>query len=180
VDEVLRHVFATLTYTREKSLERRWSTCSRDFNRYLQELRRLHDRKVQYLRVVEKHKDNYPHIHIIIQFPNAIIRVTNSKYFDRTLYKKWKALWQHGHSDYQKPYRSGQGTLSYIIKYLLKNTTQKTIWKKILKLNTVNTAVKQHGITVNASPVKINGVKLATWSRNFDWTPFKSDLTQKQ
>ncbi len=77
-------------------MEKRWKTISRDFNRYYQEFRRFHAGKAEYLRVIEKHKDGYPHIHIIIQFPNAIIRIRNTKYFDRTLYKKWKAVINFG------------------------------------------------------------------------------------
>ena len=92
----------------------------------------MHD-DTEYLRVLESHKDNYPHIHCIIQFPDARIRVENARYFDRMLYARWRVLWKHGHSDYQKPRRSGYGTISYVMKYLLKNQTQKTVWKKVLR-----------------------------------------------
>ena len=66
------------------------------------------------------------------------------------------------------------------MKYCLKNTTSSTIWKKILMdspatsakpSNTANTTQKSTNSYV--SPVKSYGVKLATWSRNFDFKPFK-------
>ncbi len=176
MNEFTRHIFATLTYTRTKTVQETWEQVSSDFNRYLQRFRRSHNEKIQYLRVVEQHKDLYPHIHIIIQFPNASIRVRDSRWFDRRIYQTWKALWKRGHSDYQKPRRSKIGTISYIMKYLIKNTTSKTIWKKILKDSKPLAKTTQHNITEQL-PVKINGVKLCTWSRNFDWEPFKMQLS---
>ncbi len=147
----------------------RWRQISRDFNRFLQNFRRLHNQKVQYLRVIEKHKDGYPHVHAILQFPFATISINDTRYFERTLYRKWKTLWKGGHSDYQRPRVSGMGTISYIIKYLVKNTTAKTIWKKLLPKPT------KIGITAKSAeePTKLNGIKLCTWSRGFDWEPFK-------
>ncbi len=152
----------------------RWRQISRDFNRFLQNYRRLHNQKVQYLRVIEKHKDGYPHVHAILQFPNAVISIRNTKYFERKLYNKWKALWIHGHSDYQRPRKDRIGTLTYILKYLIKNTTKKTIWKKILKNTnpTITKTVKDVTVHTVENKIKLNGVKLGTWSRDFDWEPF--------
>lgn len=181
--EFVRHIFATLTYSRDKSVQQRWYTVSKDFNRYCQSLRRLHPDGFEYLRVVERHKDDYPHIHAIIQFPNASIRVENSRYFTKSLYAKWKSTWTHGHSDYQKPKHSGHGTLMYIMKYLIKNTTAKTIWKKcfdqrILKsvptVEDATTPISSKPSSIIKLPVRVHGVKLATWSRNFDFTPFQT------
>ena len=128
--EFTRHVFGTLTYSRDLPVDERWSGISKDFNRYLQKIRRLHNTKLDYFRVVEKHRDGFPHIHVLLQWENASIRVDNSRYFDKSLYQKWRLLWQHGHSDYQKPRRASLGTLTYILKYLIKNQTQRTIWKR--------------------------------------------------
>ncbi len=152
-------------------MELQWDKIGRTFNRYIQEFRRLHHMEVQYLRVVERHKDGYPHVHAILQFPYAVIHVRDSRYFDRTLYKTWKALWKAGHSDYQKPRRSKQGTISYLMKYLIKNTTRKTVWKKILPK--VETTATIHEKVITTQDVKIGKIKLCTWSRKFDWEPFK-------
>jgi len=181
VDEIIRHVFATLTYTRKRTKTERWKQAPNDFNRYIQKFRRLHNSPLQYLRVVEQHKDGYPHFHIILQFPNACIRIRDLRWFERKLYQNWKTQWTHGHSDYQKPRRNNIGTISYVMKYLLKNTTQKTIWKKILvNTNTESSAKQQITSAKNVDEVKLNGVKLCTWSRNFDWEPFKTSFPQRK
>ncbi len=167
-----------------------WKTASQDFNRFHQRFKRLHNQTVGYFRVVESHSDGYPHIHALMQFPSACIRVNNSIYFDRPLYAKWKALWTRGHSDYQKPRRSGIGTLSYLMKYLLKNTTATTVWSKVLQsaphapvrsmsqADTVGTPVQSTPATasLNLFSTHLHGVKLATWSRNFDWVPLSPHL----
>lgn len=153
-----------------------------DFNRFCQKFRRLHNTQVQYLRVVEEHKDTYPHIHVILQFPDARLSITNSRYFDRILYKKWKTLWISGHSDYQTMSRGGVGGLRYILKYLVKNTTRKTLYKKIYTLHPVairsSTTPPETRRTKKPErlPIKKNGVKLATWSRCFDFVPFYMPL----
>jgi hypothetical protein len=63
------------------------------------------------------------------------------------------------------------------MKYLTKNTTATTVWKKILNSATTVTEESTSGGTKISSiikpPVHIHGVKLLTWSRNFDFTPFK-------
>lgn len=185
--EFSQHVFATLTYSRNLEVLQTWQRVSKDYNRYLQKLRRLHNCKIEYLRVVEQHKDSYPHVHALLQYPSAQLRIENHKFFDSTLYKKWKSLWTHGHSDYQKPKRSGSGTISYLMKYLLKNQTAKTIWKKLLPVQiSTPQAVKTAPIeTLNAKiekilahPTHLNGVKLASWSRNFDWSHFTTSASK--
>ena len=200
--EFTRHVFATLTYSRDGSIQSTWSATTTDYNRFIQRIRRLHNLRVEYLRVLEEHKDGYPHIHAILQYPSSCLRVNIVKdkaYFDRTLYARWKDSWK-GNSDYQKPKRSGVGTLSYVLKYLIKNQTKKTIWKKIMDGSTskipapsqtvlneqlslalpirttqcngsvTNTITEKESTDV--LPTRINGVKLATWSRGFDFKPF--------
>ncbi len=188
--EFTRHVFSTLTYSRDIEVLHRWQHCSSHFNRYIQKIRRLHSCSIEYFRVVEEHQDTFPHVHTLLQFPDARIRIENIKFFDQALYKKWKSLWPHGLSDYQKPKRSGSGTLSYLMKYLIKNQTSKTIWKKILNSGTAPTAFAE--VTSDALlpetaqnmdvPVlhstHLNGVKLASWSRKFDWRPFYPNISK--
>lgn len=147
--------------------------------------------KLTIFRVVEQHKDGYPHIHAILQFDAACIMVSNNRYFDNLLYKKWRALWKHGHSDYQKPRNAGSRTLLYTLKYLIKNTTKRTIYKKILPISDEGKSATPDKTEYAGSnsdptsdytsepkdpattiPVRLHGVKLATWSRDFDFTPF--------
>ena len=160
-----------------------WRESSRLFNRYLQRFRRLHAHKIQYIRVIESHKDGYPHIHILLQFSYACIRVEGGKYFTKLLYKKWKALWIEGHTDYQKPKRQN-GVIRYILKYLLKNQTKKTIYKKISPKAVQDAVPDRHDSSIPkksgyALPVSKYGVKLCTWSRGFDWQPFLSSSHTK-
>lgn len=187
-----RHIFVTLTYARVDSIQDTWKIISKDFNRFHQRFKRLHNCEVQYLRVVEEHKDGYPHLHAVMQFPDARIRVTNSRYFDRLLFQKWKTLWLRGHSDFQQPKKSGIGTISYVMKYLIKNQTSKTVWNKIY-VNVIVTDTQKNmesssvqDVNGNIIPVlesenktktprlptHLEGVKLCSWSRNFDFTPF--------
>lgn len=191
-----RHIFATLTYSRDDDLQTTWERSSRDFNRYFQKLTRLHNLRINYLRVIEEHNDGYPHIHCLLQYPSACIRVENSRYFDTALYQKWRTLWTHGHTDYQKPRGNGIRTISYVMKYLLKNQTSKTVWKKVLSAQTVekhtldsttsneclntstNTTLQEVPGDIPKDltrfPTHKYGVKLCTWSRSFDFTPFST------
>lgn len=208
MDIFIRHLFATLTYDRVLSSECTWQRTSKDFNRFIQKLRRLHcDTQIAYLRTIESHKDGYPHIHVLLQHPSAVIRVSNSKYFDRTLYQKWKGLWSHGLSDFQAPRRK-EDSIKYILKYITKSSTTKTIWKKLysghgdlhrsanLAKNPqttttpdsylveegqlhVHTVSKRSLLKVNSQDhgqpenrIYFNGIKLCSWSRNFDFSPF--------
>ncbi len=181
-----RHLFATLTYSRDKSVHERWESISTDFNRYCQRFRRLHKYGLEYLRVYEEHKDGYPHIHCLVQFPYAAIRIENARYFDKELYQRWRLLWPHGHTDYQKPRQTGTGALSYVMKYLIKNQTSKTVWKKVLSSSAqpvcADVSITPDSLTSNAPntnahviptlPTHMNGVKLCSWSRKFDFRPF--------
>lgn len=179
----IRHIFATVTYEHSISSATAWDSVSSNYNRYIQKLRRLHGCPVQYLRTLESHKNDYAHCHSILQFPDARIRVDNHKYFTPSLHAKWKLLWSHGLSDYQVPKTKGTSQLTYILKYIIKNQTSKTIWKKILKSQcVVNSADAQPSNTstdssenqfdFSVAPVSKNGAKLCSWSRNFDFKPF--------
>lgn len=143
-DEFIQYVFVTLTYGRDESETLLWKRVTRDWNRYIQRIRRLHSgSSVHYLRTIEAHEDLYPHLHAILDFGSAKIRVTNLKFFDKVLYSTWKGQWLHGHSDYQRPYTGRQSaTLLYIIKYITKSSTKKTIWRKLLSNVPVQDAKK--------------------------------------
>ena len=180
--EFIRHIFCTLTYA--PNYCKPWDRVSKDYNRYIQEFRRETNCSVGYLRVIERHKNGRPHIHALLQFPDARIRVCNRSYFDNSFYHRWRALWRYGHSDYQRPY-SNRSPVGYILKYITKNATSKTVWKKILQdqpsLDTSEESnvemepplTKKSTDTKIPSSTHLNGLKLLTWSRNFDFTPFK-------
>ncbi|NIR86942.1 hypothetical protein GWO13_04935 [Candidatus Bathyarchaeota archaeon] len=141
------HVFATLTYERTKPISELWTSVSRDFNRYIQRVRRIHGHSVAYLRAIEAHKDNYPHVHVILQH-SKVLAVNNGRYFDRDIYGKWRKAWTHGLSDYQVP-RIKRYPIFYLLKYVQKDThTLKTIYKKLFSCNDAITA-KHHSMEEN-------------------------------
>lgn len=170
--EFTRHIFVTITYDRNYTILEAWKSCSKDFNRYIQTSRRFFNHKIQYLRVIEEQSSGYPHVHAIFQFSDARIRIENTKYFDRSLFKKMHSHWKHGFADFKRIQKKGH--LLYILKYLVKNTTCNTIFKKILpKRREFNfRATEKTFPPVVKFPIKKNGVKLCTWSRHFDFTPF--------
>ncbi len=120
-------IFSTYTYSRDRLLDDVWQRANNDFNRYIQRLRRLHANRVQYLRTFEAHNDGYPHIHAILRF-HTVLTITNGRYLDKTLYKRWKHLWVRGHSDFAVP-RHKQSPIAYIIKYTTKNSGV-NVWRK--------------------------------------------------
>ena len=153
MESLTENVFCTLTYNNNNEFSENWSRCSKDFNRFIQTLRRLHNSPIQYLRSIESHKSHpHPHIHCVIRFPHPI-RVQNSKYFDRELYKKWKQLWECGHSDFQNPRSRGHPIL-YIVKYISKESnTVRTLWKKYYTLYNVG-SVKDQPTSLNTESTK--------------------------
>ncbi len=191
MDTFARHVFATLTYKREgKPLN-----VSKDFNRFVQTFRRLNQKQIGYFRSIELHKDSYPHIHVLFQFDSACLSVYHNRFFDSVLYHRWKRCWKHGLSDFQPPRKSGVHQLTYIMKYISKNATSKTVWKKLYQQNVSSVTSTQD---VSSSPTPSNTImeiqdkmtlrstipsvylvlnstnrlKLLSWSRNFDFSPF--------
>ena len=201
----IQHVFNTLTYARtDLSAEQTWLRSSKDFNRYIQRLRRLHNCPIHYVRTLENHQDGYCHIHTLLQFPDARIKVENQRYFDRTLYLRWKVAWRHGLSDYQVPRSTSSKSLSYILKYITKSASTKTIWKKIFKeqsaINVINQISKtsdtsnqdvyaDHLVpvvtkTISFSTMNVpthhpSGAKFCSWSRNFNFSLFTNNPTRK-
>lgn len=192
--EYIRYVFVTLTYARGLPETQIWRRVARDWNRYIQRIRRLHNMPVGYLRTIEAHEDLYPHLHAILDFGDAKIRVTNSKFFDKSLYHSWKFQWTSGVSDYQRPYpNSKHSPLLYIIKYISKDSTKKTIWRKYYadakprdaqSISELTTKTKQTVLPASNTDVKQSvptttltnpssffcqqfKIKQCTWSRNF-------------
>lgn len=180
-----RHVFITLTYSRDVQIQESWKKVSKDYNRFIQRLRlKPYNTSYNYIRVIEQHRDGYPHIHCIIQHPTrAVFRITFDRYVDRVLRKSWKARWPHGFSDVRAIKTAGRtGSFFYLLKYLSKNQTKKTIYKKVIIYPAGSTcgrgiSVKKEKTPLSTEnhvlPTHLNGVKLCTWSRNFDFTPFQ-------
>lgn len=166
-----------------------WKTISSDFNRFCQKIRRLHSSNIQYIRTVEAHEDGYPHLHAIFQFP-IVLRITNTRFFDRQLYLKWKSLWTRGHSDFKVPEHS-RHPIIYIVKYISKDTpTHKTLWKKMLDASSVDkTLGSNQGQKATPTSAKLAPeptfpitkrdltlencqkykIKQLSWSRNFEF-----------
>lgn len=199
-----RHVFATLTYPADTSwrndTEPDWTQVSKDFNHWITNLRRGERLRgayvrppfpVEYLRVVEEHKSGLPHIHCILQFPDARLRVNianGRRYFERSFYKLLKDSWKYN-DDYQPPINTTRSTLGYILKYMRKNSTSKTVWKKVLAVGaeTKSTTLKEVSVLVDkptvppmkmdpeivvTNPIYKHNIKLLSWSRSFDFSVF--------
>lgn len=184
---VTQHVFVTLTYKREYGLVECWKRVTKDYNRFFQKFRRLHRGGCEYIRTIECHADNYPHLHAVIQFKHGIL-VSNGRYFDEDLFKKWKTFWECGHTDFQAPYAGSQYPVLYIVKYISKNGSLKTLWKRYYSAhpvkdtsvlpvaqNTVATSTHSSVIknteTLNPSTFfcKQFKIKQCSWSRNFEF-----------
>lgn len=147
----VKHLFVTLTYQRSNEVSAVWTGASKDYNKYIQKLRRFHGSKIQYLRAVEAHQDGYPHFHAILQF-HDVLSVYDDRYIDGTFRARLKELWSFGFSDYSVP-RSGQIPIFYLVKYISKSThTHRTLWKKLFA-HSVPDSTKT-GVTQSASNVK--------------------------
>lgn len=163
-----------------------WKSVSKDFNRFIQRVRRLHNSQVQYIRCIEAHQDCYPHLHAILQFstPQTVL---NRRYFDRTLYLKWKQLWSSGLSDFQPP-KSKQQPLFYLMKYISKSTNaHKTLWRKLIVQTSTQTATNAPTKQEDANEPSADSVKFAvtllkckefklrqlSWSRGFKYPKYE-------
>ncbi len=182
----IRHVFATLTYDRNVT-----PVPLLHFNRYIQQLRRVFRINIQYFRSFELQRDGTPHFHVLLQFPSACLRINKARYFDARCYRLFKGVWKYGLTDYQPPRSKATAQLAYIMKYLSKNASVKTVWMKIfasqknLSLNVKSAdsgidacSLKAHSASTEyVNPVyhlisKSSKIKLLTWSRSFDFSPF--------
>lgn len=165
-------------------------TVSKDFNRFIQRFRRFGPYECEYLRVLEKHRSGALHLHAILQFQRTAIPVYGNRYFDKIIYGRWKALWTQGHSDFRPAGTLRVGGLIYILKYLVKNSTKNTIWKKILPKDEGNAmphakevrpreeVPQEKQARKDPLPIYYEGAKICSWSRNFDFTPFMISPTK--
>ena len=135
------YIFQTLTYDRRSLCRHKaWWTVSKDTTAYVQKIRRYFgDRNVvEFLRVIEPHRDFYPHVHILFYLETPI-QVENGRYFNDKVFYAIRDRWERGFS---KPevLRKPNAAFAYCLKYFLKQlsvekTTKSTdppidkIWK---------------------------------------------------
>ncbi len=127
-------VFATLPYSRDKSSRDRWLQCTSDSNRFIQSISRKIG-PVEYLRVLEAHKDNhhFPHLHLHLRFRDGCrIRESGIYLLDEPR-AKLKSSWPHGLSDFQCPRHTGYFPIGYILKYLGKSSSTSSLWQRLLE-----------------------------------------------
>jgi len=121
------YVFQTLTYDRKNLCKHKaWWSCSKDTTNYIQKVRRYFGKsnRCEFLRVIEPHKDWYPHVHILFYFKKPL-QVQNGRYFDDRLFYGLQKMWGNGFS---KPevLRKPNAAFSYVLKYFLKQLSIKT------------------------------------------------------
>ena len=107
-------VLITLTLSRDIDLVTAWSNIGSWVSQFLHNLRTHFYRKgvkVPYLWVVEAHKDNYPHVHILVAFPFIPL-------------EKLQSWWSYSESQGVDVKFIGSDTervRNYVLKYLLKS-----------------------------------------------------------
>ncbi len=112
-----RFLFTTLTYSRAGFCRHwRWWHTSRHVTDYVQRLRRGTGQHVEYLRVLESHKDYNPHVHMLLYFPNPF-RIQDKRYIARDFFDKLQHWWPHGFS---KPEVIRSDVWNYTLKYFRK------------------------------------------------------------
>jgi len=121
------YVFQTLTYDRKNLCRHKaWWSCSKDTTNYIQKVRRYfgNSNHCEFIRVIEPHKDWYPHVHLLLYFRRPL-RVENGRYFDDRLFYNLQKMWGNGFS---KPevLRKPNAAFSYVLKYFLKQLSIKT------------------------------------------------------
>ncbi len=169
------YVFQTLTYSRDNSCRHTaWWNVSSDTTDYLKRLRRSFKPAlpIEHLRVIEFHKDYYPHVHILLHFHNALT-ISNRRFFTPEFYSKLQSLWTKGFS---KPevLKFPDGAFSYVLKYFLKQIANQSISGSTGQLSdsTPDTPVlppriwplKGKRITVYGVPIR-----LLAWSRGMQY-----------
>lgn len=127
-------VFATLTYGRNQSRRDTWIRTTNDSNRFIQRVQRKVG-NLEYLRVLESHKDGYPHIHLHLRFRSGNRLRQNGKFIINHKFNQLKRQWTHGLTDFQCPRERTSSInfpLGYVLKYIGKSTSTNTLWSRIL------------------------------------------------
>jgi len=151
-----RFLFTTLTYDRTSHCRHwRWWHTSRHVTDYVQRLRRGLRQHVEYLRVLESHKDYNPHVHILLYFPDAFW-VQNKRYLTKEFFDNLQHWWPHG---YSKPEVIRHDCWKYTLKYFRKQLVIGTRSPFSVRENTVY-RLKGKVVVMFAMPLRI-----LTWSR---------------
>lgn len=126
-------IFATLTYPRTQSIRDTWLRVTSDTNRFIQTVSRGNSGYLEYFRVFEPHKDNYPHVHLHIRF-GLDYRIRDRDVFIYDHIRKFLKQSSNGfgNTDFQSPKRRKAGCVGYITKYLGKSTSISRLWQLIL------------------------------------------------
>ena len=174
-----------------------WANVSKIFNRLHQRYKRQIS-KSEYIRTIEIHKNGRPHIHAVIQsltsFPCVLGKSSNGQYryfCDKTVYSSLRGLWTYGHSDFAfiRPTVINFGSvpsdkqttswaMHYVLKYTVKDSTSRTLRKKLFPNYKPGSVKKQSIIKLPDSPehiaylelLKKNKIRQCSWSRGFKFS----------
>jgi CRISPR/Cas system CSM-associated protein Csm2 small subunit len=124
-------LFATLTFSRDVTRGATLRKLRTNLGKFTRQIRKDFG-AIEYLRSIEEHKDNFPHIHLHILFRNYQYTPERGRYLPETMYKTLKSSWTHGHTDYQPPRGKGYGVVRYTLKYLNKTTSSNNLWSQLL------------------------------------------------
>jgi hypothetical protein len=143
----------------------RWHNINSDANRYIQSIQRaLPIQKINFVKSIEKHKDSYPHAHIILHFSTPI-RTRSKRYIDSNLFRLLEHTWKHGHAKAEVLKNSNvpQYAIQYIIKYVSKQIYNKDPHETpYTKSGTIQTLWKLRGRRLSCYGTTFNCL---TWSR---------------
>lgn len=147
-----------------------WWTISRQVTDYVQRLRRKFPRhRIEYLRVIERHRDYYPHVHMLLCF-DPVLRIYNKRYFSPEFYYLCQRLWKIGFSKPEK-IRVQSNALNYILKYFKKQLVAKPRSPFAVFSSQRNTVYRLKGKVVVMFGVSI---RVLSWSRGMQTIYAKS------
>lgn len=176
------YVFNTLTYDRESSESRcrhlAWWRVSRDVSDFIQRVRRRFPQegsvqRIEYVRVIERHQDFYPHAHVLLRFP-VVVKIERGRYFDTHFYTNLQRCWRHGHSKPEVLRYAGRPNFAfnYVLKYFLKQFASST--SETCDSTEDSTTEQQHGDPLPPKIWDLRGkrvtyfgmpIRLLAWSR---------------
>ena len=191
---ITSRLFCTLTFNPQMQTSECWANVSKLFNRFHQRYKRTLS-NAEYIRTIEIHKNGRPHIHAVIQsltsFPCQLAKDRDGKaryYTSKDLYIQLRQMWTLGHSDFvflrpltiefNSPPSDKQTTswaMHYVLKYTVKDSTSRTLRKKLFPNYKPDPAKKQSIIKLPDSVehtaflelLKKNKIRQCSWSTGF-------------
>lgn len=168
MQNVTNWLFLTLTYARDRGCRHtRWQAIHNDLNRYQQKLKRGTEKSgqyIEYLAVIESHKDRNPHAHVLLYFTNPI-RVEKKRFISNILFTFIESQWTHGHAKVEVLKHSNvpEFAFNYCFKYFLKQLPSENTVKEFRKTSGELPQIwKLRGRT---STIYGQRIRLLTWSR---------------